>query len=198
MTSPELENLVKIGQLKREPPAAGEVEGLQRSGETRLSDAANPDLSLESRFDLAYNAAHALALAALRRHGYRAGNRFLVFQTLAHTLGLPPAACWPSAMRPGIWRSTRVRSPSTNVWWRTSSTRQRRCRRPCGPAGRPGSRECAPPYGHDRARAGAAHPHTLTGARIPQRQAELRQAELPHRARQAAGPRDDGGSEGRP
>jgi len=91
MTSPELENLVKIGQLKREPPAAGEVEGLQRSGEARLSDAANPDLSLESRFDLAYNAAHALALAALRRLGYRSANRYLVFQTLSHTLGLPPA-----------------------------------------------------------------------------------------------------------
>ena len=90
MPSPELENLVKIGQLKREPPAAGEIEGLRRSGEARLSDAANPDLSLESRFDLAYNAAHALALAALRRLGYRSPNRYLVFQTLAHTLGLPP------------------------------------------------------------------------------------------------------------
>ena len=48
------------------------------------------DLSLESRFDLAYNAAHALALAALRRLGYRSANRYLVFQTLSHTLGLPP------------------------------------------------------------------------------------------------------------
>lgn len=90
MTSPELDNLVKIGQLKQEPPAAGEIEGLQRSGEARLSDAANPDLSLESRFDLAYNAAHALALSALRRLGYRSTNRYLVFQTLSHTLGLPP------------------------------------------------------------------------------------------------------------
>jgi hypothetical protein len=42
-------------------------------------------------FDLAYNAAHALALAALRRLGYRSENRYLVFQTLPHTLGLPPA-----------------------------------------------------------------------------------------------------------
>jgi hypothetical protein len=91
MPSPELENLVKISQLKREPPAAGEIEGLQRSGEARLSDAANPDLSLESRFDLAYNAAHALALAALRRLGYRSANRYLGFQTLSHTLGLPPS-----------------------------------------------------------------------------------------------------------
>jgi hypothetical protein len=91
MTSPELENLVRQGQLKREPPVASEVRGLLRSGEARLTDAANRSLSLESRFDLAYNAAHALALAALRLRGYRSENRFLVFQVLPHTLGLAPA-----------------------------------------------------------------------------------------------------------
>ena len=91
MTSRELENLVKIDRLKREPPAAGEVEGLQRSGEARLADAANPGLSLESRFDLAYNAAHSLALAALRRLGYRPAKRYIVFQTLPHTLGVRTA-----------------------------------------------------------------------------------------------------------
>jgi hypothetical protein len=51
----------------------------------------SPELSLESRFDLAYNAAHALALAGLRLRGYRSVNRFLVFQVLPHTLGLSPA-----------------------------------------------------------------------------------------------------------
>ena len=91
MTSAELENLVRLGQLKREPPVASEIRGLLRSGEARLADAANRALSLESRFDLAYNAAHALALAALRLRGYRSENRFLVFQVLPHTLGLPPA-----------------------------------------------------------------------------------------------------------
>jgi hypothetical protein len=90
MTSAELDNLVRIGKLKREPPQA-EIDGLIRSGEARLLDAANSSLSLESRFDLAYNAAHALALAALRRLGYRSESRFLVFQALTHTLGLPPA-----------------------------------------------------------------------------------------------------------
>ena len=45
---------------------------------------------MESRFDLAYNAAHALCLAALRQQGYRSGNRYIVFQTLPHTLGLGP------------------------------------------------------------------------------------------------------------
>ena len=34
------------------------------------------------------NAAHALALYALRRLGYRPKNRYVVFQTLPHTTGL--------------------------------------------------------------------------------------------------------------
>jgi hypothetical protein len=89
MTSSELENLVRVGQLKREPPSETEIAGLLRSGEARLADAEKRDLSLESRFDLAYNAAHALALAALRLHGYRSNNRYVVFQVLPHTLGLP-------------------------------------------------------------------------------------------------------------
>lgn len=55
---------------------------------SRLDDAGNAALSLESRFDLAYNAAHALALLALRRKGYRADQRYVVFQTLPHLLGV--------------------------------------------------------------------------------------------------------------
>lgn len=47
-------------------------------------------LSLDSRFDLAYNAAHAFSLAALRWHGYRSENRYTVFQCLEHTVKLPP------------------------------------------------------------------------------------------------------------
>ena len=88
MPSPELENLVRTGQLKREPAAKLELEGLIRSGEARLADARNESLSLDGRFDLAYNGAHALALAALRLRGYRSENRFVVFQVLPHTLGL--------------------------------------------------------------------------------------------------------------
>lgn len=88
MASSPLDNLVSIGQLKTEPPAQAELDGLIRSGLARLCDAENVTLSLESRFDLAYNAAHALSLAALRWHGYRSENRYLVFQTLTHTLAL--------------------------------------------------------------------------------------------------------------
>ena len=60
-----------------------------QSGLRRLDDAGRRELSLESRFDLAYNAAHALALAALRLRGYRSESRYLVFQCLQHTLDLP-------------------------------------------------------------------------------------------------------------
>ncbi|HSY50093.1 MAG TPA: hypothetical protein VLC46_14860 [Thermoanaerobaculia bacterium] len=89
MALTSLDNLVRGGQLKAEPTAQSELDGLIRSGLARLNDAENKALSLDSRFDLAYNAAHALSLAALRWHGYRSDNRYLVFQTLAHTLKLP-------------------------------------------------------------------------------------------------------------
>lgn len=90
MTSPNLENLVKAKQLKAEPPDRKEFEGLVRSGRARLIDAHKRGLALESRFDLGYSAAHALALAALRWAGYRSENRFIVFLCLSHTLGLAP------------------------------------------------------------------------------------------------------------
>jgi hypothetical protein len=90
MTSVNLEKLVSAKQLKAEKPDRKEFDGLVRSGRARLADARIKALSFESRFDLAYNAAHALSLAALRRLGYRSENRFIVFQCLAHTLGLGP------------------------------------------------------------------------------------------------------------
>lgn len=91
MTSVELERLAERGYLHREPPARQELVGLLETASARLADAEREELADESRFDLAYNAAHALALAALRSHGYRAERRYLVFQALPHTLGSPPA-----------------------------------------------------------------------------------------------------------
>ncbi len=61
MTSPNLDNLVGTGQLKREPPNAKEFAGLVRSARARL-----------------------------RWHGYRSDTRFIVFQCLPHTLGVGP------------------------------------------------------------------------------------------------------------
>ncbi len=89
--SSALENLCGPGRpLKAEPPDEAEIAGLMRSAQGRLRDAARKDLTLDSRFDLAYGAAHALCLAALRRRGYRATQRYIVFQALPHTLGLGP------------------------------------------------------------------------------------------------------------
>lgn len=82
----QLENLVRTGGLKAEPPDANESAGLLRSAVDRLKDAHNSALSFASRFDLAYNSAHALALYALRQMGYRSDKRYLVFQCLAHTV----------------------------------------------------------------------------------------------------------------
>jgi len=88
MTLENLKNLVKIGELNEEPPDKTEFEGLVASASDRLNDAHNGSLSYASRFDLTYNAAHALSLAALRFHGYRSDKRYLVFQCLPHTVGL--------------------------------------------------------------------------------------------------------------
>jgi hypothetical protein len=86
-----LENLCGPSKpLKAEPPDAREFAGLVRAANARLRDACSNALALESRFDLAYNAAHALCLAALRWHGFRSNHRYIVFQLLPHTLGLGP------------------------------------------------------------------------------------------------------------
>ena len=90
MPSP-LDNLVAIGKLKTEPPVQQEIDGLLRSGAVRIADAEKESNSLESRFDLAYNAAHAFSLAALRHRGYRSDNRYIVFQVLPQTIGLTNA-----------------------------------------------------------------------------------------------------------
>lgn len=92
MSKAELENLVSIGQLKAEPTSMKEFTGLVASAEARLADARKPDLAAESQFDLAYNASHAFALAALRLAGYRSQNRFTVFQALAHTTDIDAVA----------------------------------------------------------------------------------------------------------
>ena len=90
MTSP-LERLAGPGKtLVIEPLDANEFAGLKRSGLDRLKDATNQSISLTGRFDLAYNAAHALCLAALRFHGFRPRHRYIVFQVLPHTLDLGP------------------------------------------------------------------------------------------------------------
>ena len=90
---PNLENLARAKQLNAEPPSAEQIGRLLASAETQLRDSRNTSLGAPSRFMLAYNAAHALALAALRIAGYRpssAGHRKIIFQVLATTADAPP------------------------------------------------------------------------------------------------------------
>lgn len=91
MSSKELENLVTLGTLKKEVGNQAEFDGLLDLARAKLTDAQNKGLSAESQFDLAYGAAHALSLAAMRWNGYRPKNaRYAVFQSLQHTLSVGP------------------------------------------------------------------------------------------------------------
>lgn len=83
-----LENLLRIRQLHSELADKREFDGLVKAAMERLNDAENSTLAYASRFDLAYNAAHGLALAALRASGYRSDKRYMVFQCLVHTTNL--------------------------------------------------------------------------------------------------------------
>lgn len=87
-----LENLVRARQLNTEPADEREIANLLAAAERQLRDARNTALSADSSFTLAYNAAHSLALAALRSQGFRpssTGHRRLLFQTLEFTAGAP-------------------------------------------------------------------------------------------------------------
>ena len=115
MRKAELDNLVKIARLKAEPPTRNEYLGMVAAARSRLTDAQNVDLDPDSCFDLAYGAAHRLALAALRREGYRSENRITVFQTLVHTLGTTPPTCKYSC-----WRITNEILPNTRAAWKST------------------------------------------------------------------------------
>ncbi|MFN0039052.1 MAG: hypothetical protein ACKVP2_06045 [Burkholderiales bacterium] len=92
-----LDNLVGARQLKAEPSSPAEIDALLKRAAGLLSDAGNPTLGPASRFSLAYDAAFALATAALRAVGYRVdasrGHRALVFQVLPHSIDAP-AELW--------------------------------------------------------------------------------------------------------
>jgi len=87
MGKQELDNLVRIGNLKAEPASKKEFDGMIASARRSLTDAQNESIETDSQFTLAYGAVHSFALGALRHQGYRSENRITVFQTLVHTLG---------------------------------------------------------------------------------------------------------------
>jgi hypothetical protein len=91
MAKQELDNLVRIGNLKAEAASRNEFDGMVKSARRGLADAQNESIETDSQFDLAIEAAHKFSLAALRREGYRSENRITVFQALVHTLGVSNA-----------------------------------------------------------------------------------------------------------
>jgi hypothetical protein len=93
MSSDALGNLAKIGRIKAEPMNRAEIDRMLVMARKRLADSSYPQVSQEGRFTSVYNAIHGAALAALRWHGYRSENRYIVFQSLGHTLAWP-ASLW--------------------------------------------------------------------------------------------------------
>ena len=87
-----LENLIGKG-LQQEPASPEELRRFLNKIATKLADAQSETLSLDSRFDLAYEALLQIGLAALRANGYRPDSRggldLLALQTLNTTIGYP-------------------------------------------------------------------------------------------------------------
>lgn len=87
-----LENLIGKG-LQREASDATEIRRLRQKIEAKLADARNEQISLDSRFDLAYEALLQLGLTALRANGLRpdsrGGHHVVALQTLDTTILYP-------------------------------------------------------------------------------------------------------------
>ena len=86
MTLEALSNLAKIGKIKAEPMNRAEIDRMLVMARKRLADSSYPQVSQEGRFTSVYNAIHVAALTALRWHGYRSENRYIIFQSLDHTV----------------------------------------------------------------------------------------------------------------
>ena len=89
-----LDNLIGRG-LQKEPASAAEIRRFRAKIATKLKDAQTGTVSLDSRFDLAYEGLLQIGLAALRANGLRpdsrGGHHVLALQTLPATIGYPSA-----------------------------------------------------------------------------------------------------------
>lgn len=99
------------GRLKRHKPSRQEIASLAALADRRLADSRVAGISGEGRFLLAYNAAIALASAALHAAGYRTstnlpGHHAVTIASLALTFGADPAAV--AALE--AWRKKRNRA----------------------------------------------------------------------------------------
>ena len=87
-----LDNLVGKG-LQREATNAAEISRFLSKIALKLADARNEQISLDTRFDIAYEAVLQIGLAALRANGLRpdsrGGHHILALQTLNTTIDYP-------------------------------------------------------------------------------------------------------------
>ena len=89
-----LESLLQTGQLKEHPVDAAEIQKLLAAAQRSLKDANVEQISLELRFDAAYNSILQNALVALMVNGFRPstnlpGHHMTILQLLPKTLGVP-------------------------------------------------------------------------------------------------------------
>jgi len=90
-----LENLLRIGKLKRHVAERVEIARLLAAAERALNDAENAALSGDSRLDIAYRAIVQAALVSMLAHGFRPstsepGHHQVLIQALPKTIGLDP------------------------------------------------------------------------------------------------------------
>lgn len=89
-----LENLIGRG-LEHEPASRAEIDRLLDKIATKLVDARIESISLETRFDIAYEALLQIGLVALRSHhlrpNSRGGHHVIALQSLPLTIGYPQA-----------------------------------------------------------------------------------------------------------
>lgn len=96
MTSINLLNLAKIGQLDPVPLSVDLVKRMLAAAKQRLRDAEFTQNSDETRFDCAYTAIRTVADIGLHLNGFRTstskpGHHQTAVQCLAHTLGVDAA-----------------------------------------------------------------------------------------------------------
>ena len=87
-----LDNLVGRG-LEKEATDSAEIARFLVKIVRKLADSRSQTISLDSRFDLAWEAVLQIGLAALRANGFRttsqAGHQAMAIQTLDQSIGLP-------------------------------------------------------------------------------------------------------------
>jgi len=96
MTSGNLQNLAKIGQLDPVPLSVDLVKRMLAAARQRLRDAEFTENSSETRFDCAYTSIRAVADIGLHLHGFRTstskpGHHQTAIQCMTHTLGFDDA-----------------------------------------------------------------------------------------------------------